>query len=1515
MDAQVEKPPAPVLASLLAAELDPLFWRPARLGYDSAWTAHVPFAHWIVGAARPRMLVELGTHNGVSYSAFCEAVIRARLDTRCFAIDTWEGDEHAGRYGEDVFQDLHGFHEQHYGGFSELLRCTFDAALEYIPDGAIDLLHIDGLHSYEAVRHDFDSWLPKLSDRAVVMFHDCNVRERGFGVWRLFDELRARYPAFEFLHEHGLGVLAVGHDVPADVAGLCALRDPAVINAVRERFSQLGERWRFEVHVRLLKEQLHAHNLRQASLEAERDAVRRAAEDGARLRARSAQRAGEARRAAAVAYQDAERLSAELAAMRLDADAGRVAVTEAARLRLDVDRLRPIAEDAERLRGECARVAAERDQWVAAQHDAATERDEVRDWAAAHVDRLLAETSRLTTERDTLAGDRSRLLSSVSWRLTAPVRVATRATPRKLRRAVVNAARLGWWTVTLRLPSRLRLRAERQRALRTLAASPLFDPGWYCARYADVVAAGENPLVHYLLRGGGERRNPSAAFDAVWYVARYPDVAASNPLLHYLQFGAAEGREIRPVATERLLPPVLSQSPPPMLAPPALFPPASAEPGPASAVLRVVFVAGEPDTPGAVYRVTRMARAAERGGAQTECLTLAEAAARRDVILAADIVVIWRAAWNGEVIAVVEAARQGGAQLVFDVDDLMVDPDLATIETIDGIRSQGIPEDAVRDHYGRVRDTMAHAQFCIATTDELARYMRRHAKPTFVVPNGFDGETLRVSRRALRARRQSADDGLLRIGYAVGSRTHQRDFAQAAGAVARILRERPECRLVLFASHIDFSPLLDVDEFPALAGLEGQIEWRQIVPLARLPEELARFDVNLVPLEVGNPFCEAKSELKHFEAALVEACTIASPTGPFRRAIAHGRTGFLAATPDDWYLALRALLDDAALRRRVGHAAYLAALWTFGPERRAELMASVLTQIGGGAPAARAFALDVHRALAPRPVPDIPASEMMFEADALGDADVTVIVPLYNYARHIEEALESVRAQSLALLDLVVVDDNSTDDSLAVALAWAKRHAARFNRVTVLRNAANSGLGPTRNVGFGHAETPYVLPLDADNRLLPACCETLLRAARDSGAAFTYPVIRAFGDASDLMGVFPYAPARLIGVPYIDAMALVSLAAWAGVGGYCDTRLGWEDYEFWCRMAEAGLNGHQVAHTPLAQYRVHRGSMLQAITEVGENKTRMMAEMTRRHPWLSLVDARPTTRVPPVAQADMAALDALLPLLRCPETGQTLLLDAEGGHVRTPDGARSWPVVDGRPVLFPGMASPRVMPVDHVSNTLPESALALMRDADGPVLNLSAGGTATRLPHVIEAEAAIFRNTGVVADAHHLPFADCAFAAVVVLNAFEHYRDPTRVASEIFRVLRPGGRVLVHTAFLQPLHEAPHHFYNCTRYGLEAWFAAFVTERLRVSDNFGPAHALSWLAHDARAALDRDISPDAAAAFGATPVGHLADLWTDPAARGGDPQWADLQRLPQSAQEAIAAGFEYIGRRPDDAVG
>lgn len=225
------------------------FTVPRRLSEVTNWQEHTPFAMYLVDVLRPRTIVELGTHRGDSYCSLCQAVMELGLESRCYAIDTWTGDAHAGTYGADVLADLKAHHDPLYRGFSELLQMTFDEALGRFPDGSIDLLHIDGCHSYDAVRHDFDSWLPKLSTRAVVLLHDTALRLDDFGVWRLVEELRREFPLLEFAHGNGLGVVVAGPEAPASLRALAAVNGDELA-ALRSLFAALGAGVRLagEVH-------------------------------------------------------------------------------------------------------------------------------------------------------------------------------------------------------------------------------------------------------------------------------------------------------------------------------------------------------------------------------------------------------------------------------------------------------------------------------------------------------------------------------------------------------------------------------------------------------------------------------------------------------------------------------------------------------------------------------------------------------------------------------------------------------------------------------------------------------------------------------------------------------------------------------------------------------------------------------------------------------------------------------------------------------------------------------------------------------------------------------------------------------------------------------------------------------------------------------------------------------------------------------------------------------------------
>ena len=214
---------------------------------ESAWLQHTPFAMLLIELLRPRLFVELGVQHGSSYCAFCQAVSTLNVQCRCVGVDSWKGDEHAGmsgtdQYGSDVLAELQAYHELRYSAFSTLMQASFDDAVANFSDGSIDLLHIDGYHTYEAVRHDFDTWAAKMSARGVVLLHDICERKDDFGVYRLWDELKAQYPLhLELGHGHGLGVVVVGGAAPDGLQPLLDL-SPAEFSRVEQLFADLGQR-------------------------------------------------------------------------------------------------------------------------------------------------------------------------------------------------------------------------------------------------------------------------------------------------------------------------------------------------------------------------------------------------------------------------------------------------------------------------------------------------------------------------------------------------------------------------------------------------------------------------------------------------------------------------------------------------------------------------------------------------------------------------------------------------------------------------------------------------------------------------------------------------------------------------------------------------------------------------------------------------------------------------------------------------------------------------------------------------------------------------------------------------------------------------------------------------------------------------------------------------------------------------------------------------------------------------
>ena len=505
------------------------FWRPNRIR-PSAWVEHVPLAFWIIEVANPGCFVELGTYSGTSYAAFCQAVQTLGLETKCYAIDTWEGDEQTGFYGEEIFADLAPHNQQFYSGFSSLIRSTFDKALKYFEEGSIDLLHIDGYHTYEAVKHDFNQWYPKLSSRAVVLFHDINVREREFGVFRLWKDLQERWPSFEFIHGCGLGILGVGADLRGPLYRLFQTKgDSRVTAAIRSVYANLGA----GVQLRTDKEQQRLDFRSELSQKSERiSALERDLASGQqcnselerKLGSRD-QRVSDLERELASRNQCVWDLGRELASRNQCVwDLGR-----------ELGRQNQRVSDLER---ELVRQRSESERMRTA---SGADQEQV-----AYLQRALAERGHKIGH---LERKIQSLKSSRSWQVTAPFRWVDHLFSWKggLWLNFKDEATILFWRIAVHLPIFHGARVLKHQTSR-VAAEGLFDSQWYRSRYEGMPGVSVDPLLHYFILGVQHGCDPNPTFNSKWYLEKYTDVAAAhvNPLFHYIEYGAKSGFRFGP---------------------------------------------------------------------------------------------------------------------------------------------------------------------------------------------------------------------------------------------------------------------------------------------------------------------------------------------------------------------------------------------------------------------------------------------------------------------------------------------------------------------------------------------------------------------------------------------------------------------------------------------------------------------------------------------------------------------------------------------------------------------------------------------------------------------------------------------------------------------------------------------------------------------------------------------------------------------------------------------------------
>lgn len=172
------------------------------------WEGHRDFAYDLLQFVRPERLVELGSQYGCSLFTFCQAVRDFKLNTEINAVDMWSGDIGAEITGEEVYALVQKTAATYYPEVNlHLFQMCFDDARPNFADNSIDILHIDGGHTFEDVEHDFTTWLPKLKENGIVLFHDVYspIDQGSCDHW---EKTKKEYDCyFDFTHSCGLGIL------------------------------------------------------------------------------------------------------------------------------------------------------------------------------------------------------------------------------------------------------------------------------------------------------------------------------------------------------------------------------------------------------------------------------------------------------------------------------------------------------------------------------------------------------------------------------------------------------------------------------------------------------------------------------------------------------------------------------------------------------------------------------------------------------------------------------------------------------------------------------------------------------------------------------------------------------------------------------------------------------------------------------------------------------------------------------------------------------------------------------------------------------------------------------------------------------------------------------------------------------------------------------------------------------------------------------------------------------------
>ena len=321
------------------------------------------------------------------------------------------------------------------------------------------------------------------------------------------------------------------------------------------------------------------------------------------------------------------------------------------------------------------------------------------------------------------------------------------------------------------------------------------------------------------------------------------------------------------------------------------------------------------------YRVIQKQEMLEELGIPCSVTSWTDSNEAKKQISLASLVIFYRVPGFDSVMDLIAECRRLNIKTLWDVDDLIFDEDVlktsSTINSLEPAEKEGVINGAKL-----YRQAMLACDEGIASTSGLAKAMKEAGLETiYVVENALDDETLAAA-RSIEGRLKKQEDGLIRIIYGSGTKTHNIDFLEAAPALANILKENPNVRFRIIG-------YLELPEY--FDEVQSQIERIPFCNYTEYLTYLSECDISIAPLE-NFVFNDAKSNIKYLEASITKVASICSPRAAFADVIVNGENGFLADNEQQWHEAFDTLIQNSELRDSMAQAAYRTVTETYSPQ-------------------------------------------------------------------------------------------------------------------------------------------------------------------------------------------------------------------------------------------------------------------------------------------------------------------------------------------------------------------------------------------------------------------------------------------------------------------------------------------------------------------------------------------------------------------------------------------------------